>query len=220
VADAAAPWWRTRPRPPPALVVSGRWLHDSPDQTALLKEAIGRTGRVHPYLTETWGDASPDSLGSYALIVIAGHYQEVSDALLQALRRYVEAGGPLLGIHAANSCFTAPDYVDLIGSRFTRHDPIREYTVDIDVPDHPLTAGLTPFRILDELREGEFQRDAIHVVASAERHPAVYWKQAGRGRVIYVAPGHDRRTLAHPAYLRLIENAVNWLVPAAPQRKE
>jgi type 1 glutamine amidotransferase len=73
---------------------------------------------------------------------------------------------------------------------------------------------------LDELREGEFQRDAIHVVASAERHPAVYWKQAGRGRVIYVAPGHDRRTLAHPAYLRLIENAVNWLVPAAPQRKE
>ena len=212
---ASQPWWRVRPRPPPALVVSGRWLHDSPDQTALLKEAIGRTRRVHPYLTETWGDASPDSLRGYALVVIAGHYQEVPDALLLALRRYVEAGGPLLGIHAANSCFTAPDYVDLIGSRFTRHDPIREYTVDVDVPDHPLTAGLSPFRIVDELREGEFQRDAIHVVASAEGHPAVYWKQAGRGRVVYVAPGHDRRTLAHPAYLRLIENAVDWLVPAA-----
>jgi type 1 glutamine amidotransferase len=196
------------------LVVSGRWLHDSPDQTALLKEAIGRTGRVHPYLTETWGDAAPDSLGRYALIVIAGHYQEVPDALLLALRRYVEGGGPLLGLHAANSCFTAPDYIDLLGSRFTRHDPIREYTVDIDVPDHPLTAGLAPFRIVDELREGAFRREAIHVVASAEGHPAVYWKPAGRGRIVYIAPGHDRRALAHPAYVRLIENAVAWLVPA------
>jgi hypothetical protein len=198
-------------------VVSGRWLHDSPDQTALLKEAIGRTGRVHPYLTETWGDAAPESLSRYALIVIAGHYDAVPDALLLALRRYVEAGGPLLGLHAANSCFTTPDYVDLIGSRFTRHDPIKEYTVDIDVPDHPLMAGLAPFRIVDELREGEFQRDAVQVVASAEGHPAVYWKEAGRGRIVYVAPGHDRRTLAHPAYLRLIQNAVNWLVPVAQE---
>jgi len=210
------PWWQTRPRPAPALVVSGRWLHDGPDQTALLKEAIGRTGRVHPYLTETWGDATNDSLARYALIVIAGHYEAVPDALLLELRRYVEAGGPLLGIHAANSCFTTPDYVDLIGSRVTRHDPIKEYTVEIDVPGHPLIAGMTPFNIVDELREGEFQRETIHVVASAEGHPAVYWKRAGNGHVVYVAPGHDRRTLAHPAYLRLIQNAVNWLVPLAP----
>ncbi|MBI3972840.1 MAG: hypothetical protein HY332_16310 [Chloroflexi bacterium] len=63
------PWWRTRPRPPPTLVLSGRFLHDSPEQTALLKDAIGRTRRVFPYLTETWGDATPESLARYALIV-------------------------------------------------------------------------------------------------------------------------------------------------------
>ncbi|MGH2353182.1 MAG: ThuA domain-containing protein [Chloroflexota bacterium] len=214
-APVPGPWWKVRPRPGAALVVSGRFLHDNPDQTALLKEAIGRTGRVHPYLTEAWGDATPESLARYTLIVIAGHYAPVPDALLAALRRYVETGGPLLALHAANSCFDAPDYLDLIGSRFTRHDPIREYTVDIDVPDHPLAAGLVPFRVVDELREGELQRNAIQVVASAEGHPVAYWKHAGRGRIVYVSLGHDRRSLTHPGYLRLVENAIHWLLSPA-----
>ncbi|HXI16760.1 MAG TPA: ThuA domain-containing protein [Chloroflexota bacterium] len=208
----AKPWWMVRPRPPAALVVSGRWLHDGPDQTALLKEAIGRTGLVHPYITETWGDVSGESLNRYALIVIAGHYESVPDTLLLTLRHYVEAGGPLLGLHAANSCFTTPDYIDLIGSRFTRHDPIKAYTVEVDEPDHPLTAGLTPFRVVDELREDTFQHDTIQIVASAEGHPVAYWKPVGRGRVVYVSLGHDRRSLAHPGYLKLIENAVSWLI--------
>jgi type 1 glutamine amidotransferase len=206
------PWWQVRPRPAPALLVTGRWLHDSPDQTALLKEAIGRSGLVHPYVTETWGDAGAGSLDRYALIVIAGHYEAVPDALLRALRRSVEGGKPLLGLHAANSCFTTPDYVDLIGSRFTRHDPIKEYTVDVEVTGHPLTAGLVPFRVVDELREGEFQQDAIRVVASAEGHPVAYWKSVERGRVVYVSLGHDRRSLTHPGYLKLIENAIRWLL--------
>jgi type 1 glutamine amidotransferase len=206
------PWWRVRPRPAPALVVSGRVLHDSPEQTALLKEAIGRTGLVYPYLTETWGDANPDALGRYALIVIAGHHDQVPPELLAALRRYVEAGGSLLGLHAANSCFSAPDYVDLIGSRFTRHDPIREYAVDVDDRDHPLVAGVTPFRIVDELREGEFQPHTVHVVASAEGHPVLYWKRAGQGRIVYISLGHDRRSLTHPGYLRMVENAIGWLL--------
>ncbi len=209
---AEKPWWQVRPRPLPALVVTGRWLHDGPDQTGLLKEAIGRAGRVHPYLTETWGDASPESLSRYSLIVIAGHYAEVPEPLLLALRAHVEAGGPLLGLHAANSCFAHPDYVDLIGSRFTRHDPIKEYRVDVDVPDHPLVAGVTPFRVVDELREGEFQHDSIQVVASAEGHPVAYWRRVGRGRLVYCSLGHDRRSLTHPGYLRLVSNAVDWLL--------
>ncbi len=207
-------WWQIRPRPEPALVVTGRWLHDGPDQTALLKEALGLSGRIHPYLTETWGDASPESLQRYALIVIAGHYEAVPDALLLALRRYVEAGGSLFGLHAANSCFTFPDYIDLIGSRFTRHDPIKEYRVDIDVPDHPLVAGVEPFRVVDELREGEFQHDGIRVIASAEGHPVIYTRQVGKGRIVYNSLGHDRRSLAHPGYLRLVSNAVDWLLPS------
>lgn len=211
-AQEGKPWWQVRPRPSPALVVTGRWLHDSPDQTALLKEAIGRTGLVHPYITETWADASAGSLDRYALIVIAGHYEAVPGELLLALRRFVEGGKPLLGLHAANSCFTTPDYIDLIGSRFTRHDPIKEYTVEVKVTDHPLTAGLAPFRVVDELREGEFQEDAIHVVAAAEGHPVAYWKPVKRGRVVYISLGHDRRSLAHPGYLRLIENAIGWLL--------
>lgn len=205
------PWWQVRPRPPPALVVSGRWLHDGPEQTALLKDAIGRTGRVHPYVTETWGDATPASLSRYALIVIAGHYEAVPDSLLLALRSYVERGGPLLGLHAANSCFAHPDYIDLIGSRFTRHDPIKEYQVDVDVPDHPLVAGVRPFRVVDELREGEFQ-EGVQVVASAEGHPVVYWREVGRGRIVFCSLGHDRRALAHPEYLRIASNAIDWLL--------
>lgn len=51
------------------------------------------------------------------------------------------------------------------------------------------------------------------IVASAEGQPVAYWKPVGRGRVVSISLGYDRRSLAHPGYLKLIENAVSWLAP-------
>ncbi len=42
----------------------------------------------------------------------------------------------------------------------------------------------------------------------------VYCRRVGRGRLVYCSLGHDRRSLAHPSYLRLVANAVDWLLEA------
>ena len=41
---------------------------------------------------------------------------------------------------------------------------------------------------------------------------AGWWREAGKGRFCYLAPGHTPEALGHPMMQRLIRNAVNWLL--------
>ena len=42
--------------------------------------------------------------------------------------------------------------------------------------------------------------------------PAGWWREVGKGRFCYLAPGHTPEAFGHPMMQRLIRNAVNWLV--------
>jgi type 1 glutamine amidotransferase len=109
---------------------------------------------------------------------------------------------------------------------------------------HPITAGVEPFELTDELYLCPvFERDITPVLAtdadiappsmvdayrevvSGERAPApcqdgspfVGWVHAaGRSPVAYLLPGHTAETMAHPMYRRIVTNALAWVAsPAA-----
>jgi hypothetical protein len=123
----------------------------------------------------------------------------------------VEAGAGFVGLHAANATFRASDaYCGLVGSRFARHPPIKRFTVEIVDGTHPVTAGIASFEVEDERYELKDEAADIQVLARAEGFPSVYVRQHGRGRVCYVAPGHDRRTLELPQYAQLVHQAIGW----------
>ena len=50
----------------------------------------------------------------------------------------------------------------------------------------------------------------IVALAHAEGFPMVYVRHYGAGRVCYIAPGHDARTLSRPEYARLVRQAIAW----------
>ncbi|MFP4140481.1 MAG: ThuA domain-containing protein [Phycisphaerae bacterium] len=135
-----------------------------------------------------------------------------------ALTRRVEEGLGLVAIHSANVVDDAEEfrtYTQLIGSRFNRHDPFDRLAVSIDQPDHPITRGVADFTIEDEPYECDMLVDDAEVLASHTRGgktlPMVYVRTHGKGRVCYLALGHDRRAWGHPAFQQLLRQATNWV---------
>ena len=194
---------------------SGKQYHNQPEHWALLASILREADLSAAVMTDDLADLSPANLARFDVILNFSTDLVGTDEQIGALVGAVEAGAGFVGLHAANATFRASDaYAAMVGSRFARHPPIKTFAVEIVDRDHPVTAGLDCFEVEDERYELKDEATDLRVLARAEGHASVYVRQHGRGRVCYVAPGHDRRTLAHPAYLRLIENAVNWLVAA------
>lgn len=107
------------------------------------------------------------------------------------------------------------------------------------VAGHPVTDGVEPFELTDELylcpvSEGDVEPllttdadlspasmiDTYREVRHGERvaappQPAsnlLGWAHApGNSRVVYLLPGHTAATMQHPAYRRLLTNALAWV---------
>ena len=194
-----------RPDAPRALLLMGqttagdKQFHNQPEHWALLA-GILRTA-----------DLTPANLARFEVILNFSTDLVGTDAQLDALIGAVEAGAGFVGLHAANATFRASDaYAAMVGSRFARHPPIKRFTVEIVDPNHPVTAGVASFEVEDERYELKDEAPDLQGLARAEGFPSIYVRQHGRGRVCYVAPGHDRRTLELPAYAQLVHQAIAW----------
>jgi hypothetical protein len=83
---------------------------------------------------------------------VAGPYPDAAQC--RALRRWLEAGGRWLGLHGTSGGraervegtrqrrTVKTEHHALLGSYFLTHPPIREFRVDVNAADSPLTRGL------------------------------------------------------------------------------
>ncbi len=134
------------------------------------------------------------------------------------LRQFLENGGRWLALHATNALIEfvgakadtpnlAPEFMDLLGSRFVAHPAIEKFMVTVTDPDHPLVAGLEDFEVEDEPYYLEFNANN-HVLLEATYHqpstgyvksefgidrdsqPQMYLHPTGSGEVLYITLGH------------------------------
>jgi type 1 glutamine amidotransferase len=121
------------------------------------------------------------------------------------------------------------------------------YRVEVVAPGHPVCAGVDAFEVTDELYLCPvFEDEVIALLATdadvsapsmtstydevryGRRIPAAdqspgsrllgWAKAAGRSPLVYLLPGHGPETMAHPAYRRLLANALAWV--ASPDARE
>ncbi|MBB4632408.1 ThuA domain-containing protein [Sphingosinicella soli] len=137
----------------------------------------------------------------------------------EVLRAFLERGGRWLALHGTNSILRiaddgivdtpddTPDFMALVGTRFTAHPPIEPFKVFVTRPDHPLTEGLRDFRIEDELylsrRTAEIDV-LLHTSFTGQcsefrdadwnepQVPVLYERKLGQGAVLYLTLGHCR----------------------------
>jgi len=147
-----------------------------------------------------------------------------------ALATAVADGAGLVALHASNVMPVADGggvapgyrtYYELLGNRYLSHGPGHHegrHTIEI-VAEHPITAGVENFDLFDEYYEFEVADDDIEVLAQRHRAdgaviPVMYTRSVGRGRVVYLALGHDMRAWGEPPFRTLVRQAVRWAARA------
>ena len=140
----------------------------------------------------------------------------MTGAQQQAIWDFVHNGGGFLPLHNAQGIYP-PDglYYKLLGGDYGGHPKPYVFTVRIENKNHPVTAGVEDFEIFDEQHTVKYYLDREHLLLRSIARdnlaaPAGWWREMGKGRLVYLAPGHTPDALGHPMMQRLLRNAMRW----------
>jgi type 1 glutamine amidotransferase len=198
------------------LIAAGKF-HDIDFARLELLKLLAEHPEIRTSVSSDYADvdriAAADLLITYTCDLVATPDQTA------VLKAFLERGGRWLALHGTNAILRfgddgivdtpdeAPEFMALLGSRFTAHPPIEPFKVFVTDPDHAMTRGLRDFRIEDELylnrRTGEMDvllhtqftgtcsefRDADWDEAEV---PVLYERRVGKGAVLYLTLGHCR----------------------------
>lgn len=147
------------------------------------------------------------------------------------LRAFVEAGGGVVSLHHAIAGRTGWRWwwEEVIGGRYLEAPeggrPASTYKHDVELTvrvaaAHPVTAGLTDFRILDETYKGMWISPKVTVLLTTDEAtsdgPVAWVSPFPKARVVTIQLGHGREAHLHPSYRRLVRNAVLWAARRTP----
>jgi len=153
----------------------------------------------------------------------------ITDEQCKDIKRWVEEGGSLWAWHNnSRLSLMRKDYRDVQGATILGHPPIRPFKVKIVNHDHPITKGVDDFVVTDEQHFLVYEKDPKYVLAVSVNEDnltytdrngkpstsceAVWAYDYGKGRVCFMAPGHDLTALWNPEYEKMQKNAVKWLL--------
>lgn len=199
-----------------------RWFHQADVKT--LNETPGITANY----TEPKGDLSA-VISVVDVLILSNNKSFTNAATREAIFRHLQSGKGIVGLHAGlwYNWKDWPEYNrNLIGGGSRGHDKYGEYEVVVTQPNHPLLRGVpAQFTLKDELYyfESDLQGAPITVLAKAHSQiknqdfPQVFTVNQQRGRVVGITLGHDGAAHDHPAYVRLLRNAVSWAAGQEPK---
>jgi len=145
----------------------------------------------------------------------------LSDAGRAAIRDYVASGRGLLAIHTAPISFDDwAEWPALLGVSWrwgvSHHPPLAPATAR-PLADHPVTRGMAPFTVADEIYSAlDVQPWMTPLVEArhadmAEWRPVVFAGETGGCRRAWCGLGHDSTSLANPEHQALIRRAARWV---------
>ena len=188
---------------------------------AQVAKAAGYDVASTPNLKETL-----ELLPQADLFLFSGNHGQFGTPEFQkAIRDFTGAGKGVVLLHAA-TWYNWPletKYNDEFvcgGSRSHGHS---EFPFTVTKPTHPVMAGVpATFNIRDESYNIEFTRpEGAEVLGTIPRQnpkpgqttilPSVWVVKQPKARVVCIALGHDEHSHDHPAYQKLLINALKWV---------
>ncbi|MGH9755809.1 MAG: ThuA domain-containing protein [Blastocatellia bacterium] len=154
----------------------------------------------------------------------------LSDEQKKAFLDWIKSGKFFLGIHSATDTFYKwPEYGQMIGGYFNKHPWNQDTEVTIKAEDraHPVTRHLPEgWSMKEEIYQIKdfIGRDKAHVLVSldqtktdmnkpgveAKDFPLVWWRDYGKGKVMYNAMGHRPDVWTKDWYQTMIVNSIKW----------
>ena len=201
-------------------------FHNQPAHWASLGSLLRACDARSRVVTDDIRVLTPETLASFDVIVNASTALRPSDREYFAIQSRIDAGAGYAGGHVANTVhLTSPDFLHAVDVPPPPKNALaKTMSACILSQVHPITAGLDDddHDDDDEFYEitGDFgDRPNLVTVredctlATTDGHPMVYVTTHGNGRVVFLASGHDRRSLDHPTFRTLFTRTVDWVSP-------
>ncbi len=155
-----------------------------------------------------------DKLKEYDVIVFFYTVGEITDAQFNGISNFIKSGKGFVGIHSAADSFrNSPDWRAFIGGHFVTHPHFRQYQVSVLDDKHPITEGIDEFMVTDEQYITDYD-PRVNVLATGlykgVAYPVVWTKSWGKGRISYIALGHDEQPARHEMFKLLLKRSTKW----------
>lgn len=196
----------------PKVLVIGDYTnfkyHQLPNMDRVMQSLLG--GEMDVVCTEDYGELRAERIAAYRLVVSYSDRwgKPVDDNMADGLLSYVSGGGSLLAIHNGIALQAHEKLKPLFGAVFTGHPPYCWLEVK-PVSDREWLRGIGAFRITDEPYRFDFLPGAgceplLEYEYEGQPYPAGWIRAHGKGRVVYLMPGHDGSTFLNDAYQQLL----------------
>jgi uncharacterized protein len=221
-------------QPKRVLIITGEDYpgHKWKQTTPVLKALYEPDPRMQVEVMQDLSKLASTDLGKFAAVVM--HFKNYDPKVpgrkgFDNLARFVKRGGGLVLVHFACGAFQEfkHEFSELAGRawnpKLRGHDPFGEFTVNITAQPHPITAGLQPFQITDELYTCLDGDTPIKVLAGAiskvdqKIYPMAFVLDYGKGRVFHCVLGHDTGALANEGTGKLFRRGTAWTAGLKPQ---
>lgn len=191
------------------------------------KRALIALGQKNDFQADTTEDASlftEENLRKYKAIIFLNTTLDVLDPVQQsAFKRFIEAGGGFVGIHAAaDTEYEWPWYGKMLGAYFKSHPRIQEAIIRKVKPFGSNTLPDTWTRT-DEWYNYKQISDKINVIfeldestyeggENGEHHPIAWYHEFEGGRVFYTGLGHTPESYSDPQFLEHVLQGIQYAV--------
>jgi uncharacterized protein len=105
------------------------------------------------------------------------------------------------------------DGKEYVNSKWSHDEDLSIMVAD---KEHPITQGVTDFKIHDETYQGYYTAPGVKVLLKTDHpknNPELAWvTQYGKSRVFYLMLGHDKQAYANPNYPKLVAQGIRWAV--------
>jgi len=204
------------------LLFCGGEIHDGIACGSVIQRHLEETGEFD--ITRVENDLSvferPD-LNRYDLVVFYYTVGEISNAQKDGLLNFVASGKGFAGAHSAADSFRdSPDYRAMLGGFFVTHPRFRQYQVSVVDPQHPITEGIEEFFVEDEMYVTDYD-PRVNVLCTSlwkgRAIPVAWTKTWGKGRVFYLALGHNPQACEHEMFKILFQRGARWAATPAKE---
>ena len=209
------------------MLVGGPTFHPTQDAAKVFEGLLASAGGRWQVTATSDFDALASLPGGYETVLIytTGFREDLTAAREKGLLDFVRGGGGLVAVHSAADSFRGSRaYIDMINAEFQTHPRFQEIPVQIADRNHYLTARMPDFTVEDELYmlqsyDPARSRVLAQTTWQGRTLPLLFVHPYGKGRVAYLALGHDLRAWRHPEFQKLLLRSLEWTAGAELETK-
>ncbi|GFZ32178.1 hypothetical protein CSC2_27040 [Clostridium zeae] len=189
--------------------------HPLKDVEKELRSIIGDEFQV--IATDYFSNLSYEDIKEYSLII---SYTDCWQAkgnknLASAFVTFVAQGGAFVVIHNGISLQNNYELAMLIGAKFTMHPEATMLNYKNFSMNHPIMKECIEFQIHEEPYQFVFDNLVDKEVLFYYEYNNILYEAAwsleyGKGRVVYLSPGHSKESFEVEAYRNIIKRSIYW----------